>query len=417
MPLPHVAILGAGPIGLEAAVLLAQHGFPVRVYERGGVGEHLGEWGHVRLFSPWGLNVSPWGRARLAGGDLPPDDALLTGDEFRQRYLEPLARCPLLDRALCEQTTVRAIGRHRVGKQDEIGRATRRDGGFRLLVQDECGERSEFADIVLDCTGTYGQHRWLGAGGVPCPGETSLLAEENYQLPDVQGQDRARFSGRTTLIVGAGYSAATAVAEIARLAKSTPNTRVIWLTRRAGSAPMEPIANDALSGRAALTATANRLATTPGSCLTWKPGWVVQAVAREEHWPQTASGTRTSRYSVGISPTGETTAREFVAVDELLGLVGYRPDHALYDELQVHQCYASQAPMKLAAKLLGESSSDCLTQTGQGIDVLRNPEPGFFILGAKSYGRDPRFLLKIGIEQVRTVVEELCRDAGVHFTP
>ncbi len=34
---------------------------------------------------------------------------------------------------------------------------------------------------------------------------------------------------------------------------------------------------------------------------------------------------------------------------------------------------------------------------------MRNPEPGFFIIGAKSYGRDSRFLIHLGLEQVREV--------------
>ena len=59
--------------------------------------------------------------------------------------------------------------------------------------------------------------------------------------------------------------------------------------------------------------------------------------------------------------------------------------------------------MKLAAALLGETSADCLSQSSHGAETLTNPEPGFFILGAKSYGRDSRFLIKVGLEQIRDV--------------
>ena len=92
-----------------------------------------------------------------------------------------------------------------------------------------------------------------------------------------------------------------------------------------------------------------------------------------------------------------------VMVHRVLGLVGYRPDNSLYRELQVHECYASQGPIKLAAALLGETSSDCLNQASHGADVLRNPEPNFFILGVKSYGRDSRFLMSVGFQQIRDV--------------
>ena len=35
--------------------------------------------------------------------------------------------------------------------------------------------------------------------------------------------------------------------------------------------------------------------------------------------------------------------------------------------------------------------------------VPRNPEPNFYVLGVKSYGRNPHFLLRTGFEQVRDV--------------
>ena len=87
--------------------------------------------------------------------------------------------------------------------------------------------------------------------------------------------------------------------------------------------------------------------------------------------------------------------------DNIVANVGYRPDNRIFEELQVHECYASQGPMKLAAALLGASSGDCLDQTSQGPGALLNPEPNFYILGAKSYGRNPDFLLSIGLQQVR----------------
>jgi hypothetical protein len=62
--------------------------------------------------------------------------------------------------------------------------------------------------------------------------------------------------------------------------------------------------------------------------------------------------------------------------------------------------------MKLSAAILAESSADsadCLAQTSKGADVLANPEPGFFILGSKSYGKNSNFLIRIGIQQVQEV--------------
>src|SRR5207302_9710762 len=78
----RIAVLGAGPVGLEAALYAATLGLPVTVFDAGRVGEHLRQWGHVRLFSPFGLNSTPLGRNRLKtdhpGHELPADNALLT---------------------------------------------------------------------------------------------------------------------------------------------------------------------------------------------------------------------------------------------------------------------------------------------------------------------------------------------------
>src|SRR5437764_1946827 len=97
---PRLAILGAGPIGLEAALYAATLQLPFTVYERGRVGEHLQQWGYVRLFTPFGMNVTPLGRSRILTENpqarLPDDNTCINGREHVTAYLEPLARSPLL---------------------------------------------------------------------------------------------------------------------------------------------------------------------------------------------------------------------------------------------------------------------------------------------------------------------------------
>ena len=89
--------------------------------------------------------------------------------------------------------------------------------------------------------------------------------------------------------------------------------------------------------------------------------------------------------------------------ERVIANVGYSPDRGLYRELQIHECYASFGPMSLAAALLKHGGGDCLTMPSQGAAVLRTPEPNFYILGAKSYGRNSNFLLRTGFEQIRDV--------------
>jgi hypothetical protein len=92
---------------------------------------------------------------------------------------------------------------------------------------------------------------------------------------------------------------------------------------------------------------------------------------------------------------------EGVTVDHVAVCAGFRPDVTLHRELQVHACYATEGPMRLAAALGG--GGDCLAEQASGPELLRNPEPDFFVLGSKSYGRRSDFLLRTGHRQVEEV--------------
>jgi hypothetical protein len=45
-----------------------------------------------------------------------------------------------------------------------------------------------------------------------------------------------------------------------------------------------------------------------------------------------------------------------------------------------------------------------------GVDELSHPDAGVHVVGMKSYGRAPTFLLRTGYEQVRSVVAALAGD-------
>ena len=155
----------------------------------------------------------------------------------------------------------------------------------------------------------------------------------------------------------------------------------------------EVLADDPLPERAGLTAAAARLAADPPPALEVRAGVVIEALER-------------SGGAVDVTLRRSDGATESVRVDRVLALTGRVGNHQLYRQLQVHECYATSGPMKLAAALLGAggaASGDCLQQTSQGADTLRNPEPGFFILGSKSYGRRNDFLMRVGWEQVGEV--------------
>lgn len=409
--MPRIAIIGAGPIGLEAALLATQLGHDVQVFEKGRVAENILDWGHVRLFSPFGMNSSEWGRGTLAKAfglaTLPRDEALFTGREFAECYLLPLSRLPELEGRVHEQCSVWSISRQQFRKTQGIGSADRARQPFQVLIEQNGDERIELADVVLDCSGTYPHHQWIGEGGMSCLGERRWLSDQHYRLPSI---DAVRFGNRTTAVIGSGFSAATAVTNLASLAKTHPSTRIFWFAKSAtprerSSGPIARVPDDPLIERDRLATRANELASSEQSPVTWLEDVTIQSLRPLQSCRDVEGLLLQLDRPVPLTDDAELSSR--MIVDHLIANVGYRPDRSIYEELHVHECYATQGPIKLAAKLLGETSSDCLAQTTHGADVLKNPEPNFFILGSKSYGRNSNFLLRVGIEQVREVLASL----------
>ncbi|WP_236242976.1 lysine N(6)-hydroxylase/L-ornithine N(5)-oxygenase family protein [Streptomyces sp. CC228A] len=389
---PHVAIVGAGPVGLDAALACADAGWPFTVYEAAdGPAAHVGAWGHVRLFTPWDLNVSPRMRAHLAdaprGGDCP------TGAELVARLLRPVAELPVLRDRIRYRTRVAGIARAGLLKHEHIGTPTRAGAPFTLLLDTPHGEESAAATLVLDCSGTYAHPNTLGDGGIPAPGERSLGHRITRTIPDTA--DPSRWAG-TVLLVGAGKSAQTAARDLAAL----PGTRLVWAVRNPAPDWGE-VPDDTLPARQGLVDASRALAGGGLERVTVHTG------ARVASLKASQDGRVTAVLDTGAGP------RE-VAADHVVSLTGYTGDPVLHRQLQVHECYATGAPMALSAALLsaGGAGADCLAQPAAGIDQLRSPEPHFFVLGAKSYGRLNTFLLRSGYEQVDEVAGAYAAQPG-----
>ncbi len=376
---PRLAVLGAGPIGLEAALLARKLGLSVTVYERGRIGENLERWGIVKLFTPFGANATPLGRSIVhadhKGHDLPGDSDFITGREHVAAYLQPLAMSSLLADAIKTEHQVVAVGRAGVMKGD----APRGNVPFRMLLRDSKGNESYAdADAVFDCTGTYGNARNLGDGGLPAIGELANRPQIASGLEDILGGQKGKYAGKTVLLVGAGYTAATHLGLLADLAKQSPETWVIWLARGPRSTPLPRMANDPFRDRDKLAVIANSLATRGEGNIEFHPSSIIDRIV--------ALGPDKG-FQVTAKVSGATKSWD---VDRIIASVGYRPDFSIYRELQVEECPAHEGPAR----------SSIITT-----------EPNFFVLGAKSRGRDSQFLLKPGFEQVR---EAMTKVIGKH---
>jgi hypothetical protein len=394
---PTLAILGAGPIGVEAALEATHAGLRVVLYEAGRVGEHLRRFSHVRLFTPFAMNSTPLGREALlrAGASLPDDAAFLTAGELVARYLDPLCRRTGASITVRENTRVTHVGRDGATKGSPATRGGVPRGSlpFLLRVEDpDGGVARERADFVIDATGVYGTPRAFGPGGLPGVRQEALKGRLDRHIPDIVGVARDRYAGRRVLLVGSGHSAATALLDFQALADEGAGAEVHWVHRNHPPCFRE-VPRDPLPARSGLARQAN-------------------AIARSAPWLRRHPGAEV----LGFLPPGEgaVTAillergrEEGLEVDRVLALVGHRPDPEMTRELRVHLCYESEGPMKLAAALQaagGGPGDDCLAQVSHGPASLETPEPGFYVLGAKSYGRNPDFLLAVGHQQARDAV-------------
>jgi hypothetical protein len=399
-----IAVLGAGPIGLEAALYARFLGYDVVIFEQGEVAQHVRPWGHVRMFAPFAQCRSPLGLAAIEAQDenyIPPaDDELLTGSEWADRYLLPLSQTDLLSDHLRTNTTVLSVGKEELHKGDLPGHEDRGDWSFRILVRDAAGtERVELADAVLDCTGIFGQANWLGEGGLPALGEQALRKRIEYRLPDILGVDRDHYAGKHTLLIGAGHSAATNAVALATLMEEAPGTLLTWITRREGPAeatgPIQELASDPLPARRELIRAANSL--TQGgpavpvgheSPIDVNPQRTSDGEHRTTYWPATAvhriATTRSGGFEVELAGRHTGTLH----VDEIIANVGFRPNTSLFAELQIRECSATQGFLDASAV---------------GPERLVQPEPNYYILGAKSIGRQTGFQFADGLAQIRDV--------------
>lgn len=396
-PLP-IAIIGAGPVGLAAAAHLLRRGERPIVFEAGpAIAQSIRKWGHVRMFTPWRYCTDAAAVALLeaAGWTPPPPDAVPTGAELVADYLEPLAALPAMAFAIQLDARVVAVTRRGCDKVRTMGRDAL---PFVLRIAGPGGTlRSVEARAVIDASGTWQTPNPAGADGLPALGEESLAAHIATGIPDVLGVAHARHAGRTTAVIGGGHSALNALIDLAALREQAPETRILWIMRKARiEAAFGGEDLDGLPARGALGSQARALVES-GAVTVLSPFRITAIRAGGTH---------------ALSVTGEHAGHPAsFAADELIVATGFRPDLAMLREVRLTldpwlECAAGIGP------LIDPNLHSCGTVRPHGARELAHAEPGFFIAGMKSYGRAPTFLLATGHEQVRSIAAALVGDAA-----
>jgi thioredoxin reductase len=391
-----VAVIGGGPVGLAAAAHLVTRGLPVKLYEAGRtVAANVRDWGHVRLFSPWGFNTDGAAAAilRSHGWQAPPDAALPTGHDLYAAYLKPLAETPELRSVIETGVRVRNIARDGIDKVVSKGRG---DYPFALTIDKANGEtRIDLARAVIDASGTWTNQNPASASGTPAIGEVMFADRIAYGVPDVLGRDRAAYEGQRVLVIGGGHSAANVLLDLARLAKTDRQLQILWAVRADNlSRVLGGGAADKLEARGKLGNDLRRLV---------ESGRLQVALRFAVEKIEQKGG------ALVVTERAAMDTRTLGPIDRIVVCTGQRPDLAMTRELRL-----DLDPWLESARTLGPlvdpNVHSCGTVYPHGYKELSHPEPGYFAVGIKSYGRAPTFLMATGYEQVRSVVAHLAGD-------
>ncbi|MDN3309340.1 FAD-dependent oxidoreductase [Microbacterium oryzae] len=380
-----IVVIGAGPQGLAAAAHLVQRDQDVIVLERGpAAGAAVTEWGHVRLFSAWPELIDTASRHLLErSGWTAPASGYPTGAQWVDTYLRPLAA------ALGERvrTGITVTGISRAGR-DKVVDSGRKNAPLVVHTVDELGREDRYrARAVLDASGTWAHPNPAGANGLPALGEHATGDAISYRIPD----DVSDLAGQHVVVVGSGHSATHAVLRLVDLARKTPGTRVTWLLRRASTTNVFGGGADELPERGALGTRAQR-AVGQGHVHV-VTGFRVDEIRHDQD---------------GITITAD-DGRGIGGVARVFALTGFRPDTAMLAELRTSLDPAFEAVAGIASEI-DPNIHSCGSVGATGARQLAQPEPGFFIIGAKSYGRAPTFLALTGYEQARSVAAHLAGD-------
>ena len=390
-----VAIIGGGPVGLAAAAHLIKRNQSFILFEGGKtVGTNILDWGHVKVFSPWRYNIDKAGEELLLQTDWqsPDKESVHTGKEFYDQYFTPLVNHPSIKPFIHTNSKVIAVGRKNMDKMKTNGRENK---SFILQVQE--GETMNYfeARAIIDASGTWHNGNPIGSGGLFAVGERENTNKIFYGIPDVLGKLKTRYKNKNVLVVGGGHSAINTILELDKLKNEFPETEIHWVLRK------EKISDvyggqedDALPARGAL-------------------GIKIEKLVNEDrlsvYTPFQIQEIQNKNGTLSIIGTQQGAKKALTLIDEIVGNTGTRPDFSFLREVRVDFDSTVESVPALA-DLIDPNLHSCGTVRAHGELELRQKEKDFYIVGMKSYGRAPTFLMATGYEQVRSVVAALVGD-------
>ncbi|MCR8842594.1 NAD(P)-binding domain-containing protein [Paenibacillus sp. SC116] len=390
-----IAIIGGGPVGLAAAAHLVSKGESFVLFETANdIAGNINRWSHVRLFSPWQFNIDKVAKQLLEenGWKAPIHTDIPTGAELVTQYLAPLSKLPTIQPHIHFNAKVTAVSRKGLSKVKTAGREKL---PFVLHVTENGETKVYEAKAVIDASGTWATPNPAVSNGIWTDKELELKEQITYEVPDLLGKQRERYAGKHVLVVGSGHSAIHALLDLEKLKEQEPDTNISWIIRK--SQVKEVYGGqekDSLRERGQLGIRLENLVLS-GKVQVY-PSFMI------ENFEQSGNQINVIGYS-----NGQTIQVE--SIDEVISNTGSRPDMGFLREVRTDIDSVVES-VGVLAPLIDPNLHSCGTVRPHGEKELRQPEQDFYIVGAKSYGRAPTFLMATGYEQVRSIVAALTGD-------
>ena len=216
-----------------------------------------------------------------------------------------------------------------------------------------------------------------------------------YGIPNVKANALNRYKNKNIVVVGGGHSAVNVLLDLAEVQKDFPETQLNWVLRKKDvSIVYGGKEDDALAARGALGIRIEKLVNSEKLSI-YTPFHILKL---------TKNGS-------GIQIEGDLNGKSATIpnIDEIISNTGSRPDFDMIREIRVDIDASLESVFDLA-ELIDPNIHSCGTVRPHGEKELRHPEKDFYIVGSKSYGRAPTFLMATGYEQVRSVVAYLDGD-------
>lgn len=390
-----IAIIGSGPVGLAAAAHLKNSGQKFILFEsQKEIGANILTWGHVNLFSPWEYNIDKEAEKLLREEQvkIPNKEIVPNGNEIVHQYLKPLAGIKGIKEHVHLNSKVLAIGRKGLDKTKTFGRTNL---PFSIQVKENGQFKTYLARKVIDASGTWHNPNPVGSGGMFAIGELENSKYIHYGMPDIKRKALETFANKTILVVGGGHSAIGSILALNSITKEFPRTKIHWVLRKDHiEAVYGGQESDEFQSRGALGIAIEKL---------------VNSGRVEVHTSAYINEIRRTINGLLIKGTQNEGLFVLAGIDEIISCTGTRPDFSFLREIRF-ESDASLECVPALTDLIDPNIHSCGTVRPHGEAELRQKESDFYIVGMKSYGRAPTFLMATGYEQVRSIVAHINGD-------